>query len=103
VSSETQMQAQVLEEHHPGPREYAIIALILTVITSMEVAAFYISAIGNALAYVVIVLSFTKFVIVVGYYMHLKFDAKLFRYFFIAGFCVALAIISTLMALFARW
>lgn len=92
-----------VEEHHPGVREYAIIAVILTVITSIEVALFYISAIDNYLAYLLLVLSLLKFVIVVGYYMHLKMDHKLFTYVFTAGFIIALGIVSTLMALFHRW
>jgi cytochrome c oxidase subunit 4 len=94
---------QPAEEHHPGVREYAIIAVILTVITSIEVALFYISAVEDFLAPLLLGLSFLKFVLVVGYYMHLKMDPKLFRYFFTAGFVIALSIISTLMALFDRW
>src|SRR5688572_22009234 len=91
------------EEHHPGVREYAIIAVVLTIITAIEVALFYISAVDDYLAYLLIVLSLAKFVIVVGYYMHLKMDNKLFRYVFAAGFVIALSVVATLMALFDRW
>ncbi len=90
-------------EHHPGVREYAYVAVVLTVITSAEVAAFYIGSLSGVLAYVLLTMSLAKFIIVVGFYMHLKFDAKLFRYIFTAGFCIALAIVSALIALFDRW
>ncbi|RIK46568.1 MAG: cytochrome C oxidase subunit IV [Chloroflexi bacterium] len=92
-----------VEEHHPGVREYATIAVILTVITAIEVALFYISAVEDFLAPMLLVLSLLKFVLVVGYYMHLKMDNRLFRYVFAAGFIIALSIVATLMALFDRW
>lgn len=94
-----------IEEHHPGIREYTIIAVILTVITSIEVALFYIDAsfIHDYLAYYLLALSLAKFVLVVGYYMHLKMDHRLFRLFFVAGFVIAVSIVSTLLALFDRW
>lgn len=94
---------QGTEEHHPGVREYAIIAVILTVITAVEVALFYIPSIHDHLAYFLIVLSLLKFVIVVGYYMHLKMDNRLFRYMFAAGFIIAVSIVSAFLALFDRW
>jgi cytochrome c oxidase subunit 4 len=91
------------EEHHPGVREYAIIAVILTIITSVEVALFYIEQVEDYLAIMLLTLSLLKFIIVVGYYMHLKMDNRLFRLFFAAGFIIAVSIVSTFMALFDRW
>ena len=45
-----------------------------------------------------LVLSATKFVIVVMFYMHLKYDHKLFRALFTGPLLIAM---STLLALFA--
>lgn len=30
--------------HHPGPREYVKVAIILSVVTAIEVAVYYVSA-----------------------------------------------------------
>jgi cytochrome c oxidase subunit IV len=68
------------EEHaHPGPRKYVMIATILTVITAIEVAVYYVPALEAALVYILLALSALKFALVVSFYMHLKFDNKLLR------------------------
>jgi hypothetical protein len=42
-------------------------------------------------------------VIVVGYYMHLKFDNKLFTWLFGAGMVTGGSVVITLIALFDRF
>jgi cytochrome c oxidase subunit 4 len=46
------------------------------------------------------VLSGAKFSIVAMFYMHLKYDARLFTNFFIGGLLLAMAIVIAIMALF---
>lgn len=87
-------------EHHPGPREYVNIAVILALITAVEVAVFYIEALDFVLIPILIVLSVAKFMLVVGYFMHLKFDSKLFRRLFIAGLTLALAVFAIVLSIF---
>ena len=86
-------------EHHPGAKEYTIIALILTVITALEVAAWYILE-KTILAPVLIALSATKFALVVMFYMHLKFDNRLFTSLFVFGLCVAAFMTMAFIAIF---
>jgi cytochrome c oxidase subunit 4 len=91
-----------VEEHsHPGWQVYARIAVILTIITAIEVATYYID-IGSLIVWVLLVLSAVKFAIVVGYYMHLKFDNRFFTYVFVFGFLVGLSIVVSFLALFDR-
>jgi cytochrome c oxidase subunit 4 len=45
-------------------------------------------------------LSICKFVLVVGYFMHLKFDNRLFTYIFGFGLAIALSVVLSLIALF---
>ena len=87
--------------HHPGWRVYAQIAAILTVITAIEVATYYID-IGSMLVWVLLILSALKFGIVIGYYMHLKFDNRLYTYLFMFGVVTALCIVVAFLALFDR-
>ena len=75
-------QAQVHESSHPTPMTYIVIAVILTVITTVEVAAVYMEGLRPLLVPILLVLSAGKFVVVVGFYMHLKFDARLFTTMF---------------------
>lgn len=92
------------EEHaHPAAMQYVLIAAILAIITAIEVASYYIGAIESILVYVLIVLSVVKFSIVVGYYMHLKFDNKLFTWIFCTGLLVGGSVILSLIALFDRF
>jgi cytochrome c oxidase subunit 4 len=81
-------------EHHEHPTEakYIQIAIILSIITIVEVAIYYIEALESVLVPILVILSTFKFVMVVGYFMHLKFDDKRLAWIFGAGMAVALAI-----------
>src|SRR5918911_4753803 len=88
---------------HPGPRTYVIVGLVLAVITLLEVYAYTLEAIKPILVPILLVLSATKFVLVVGFYMHLKFDAPLFTGVFGFGLMVAGSIITALLFLFGQY
>ena len=88
------------EHAHPGAGEYLRIAAILTLITAVEVAVFYIPAMSQWLVPILLVLSGIKFVLVVMFYMHLKFDHATFTWLFVLGLTIAAVIIVSLMLLF---
>jgi cytochrome c oxidase subunit 4 len=93
------------EDHstaHPTELVYIKVAVILTAITLVEVAIWYIQWFHDKglLTPCLIVLSSIKFVTVVGFYMHLKFDDVRFRYIFAGGLIIALSIVLALYALF---
>jgi cytochrome c oxidase subunit 4 len=91
------------EHAHPGVRTYVEIAIILAIITSIEVAVYYIPALEDFLVYILLVLSALKFVIVVGYFMHLKFDNRLFTYVFGFGMVLGIGLVTSFLALFNRF
>ena len=93
-------ETHTTEHAHPGFSTYIKIALILTVITAVEVAVYYVDALRPALVPVLITLSIVKFVLVVGYFMHLKFDPRLLSGLFVFGLVIALAVFMGLGALF---
>ena len=76
-----------MAEHvEPTPRLYWMIALILAVLTAAEVSIAYVDILsGNVLVWLLIALGAAKFVIVVGFFMHLKFDKPLYRSLFMVG------------------
>ena len=89
---------------HPGWKTYVIVGVILTVITAVEVSAYYTPAWETSRIYVpsMLILSALKFVIVVMFYMHLKYDHKLFRALFTGPFIVAGFTLIALMFLFGQ-
>lgn len=88
------------ERPHPGPATYVQVAVILAVITAIEVATFYVQGLGPVLIPLLLVLSATKFVLVVGFYMHLRFDSRLFTGFFVSGLLVASILVIAFILLF---
>ena len=83
------------EAHHPSPAQYWKIAGLLAVLTAIEVAMFYIDReleLGFFNAAILIVLSSIKFVVVVGWFMHVRFEKPLISRFFTAGFVLALGL-----------
>lgn len=88
---------------HPGEGMYIKIALILAVITAVEVAFSYWEAVEGILAPSLIAMSIVKFAIVVLYFMHLKFDSRLFRRLFVAGLCLAVFCFTAVLTTFHVW
>jgi cytochrome c oxidase subunit 4 len=87
-------------EPHASNKTYVLIAVVLAVITAVEVMVFYIEALAPLLIPILITLSATKFFLVVSFFMHLKYDGKMLRGLFIGPLAVAAAIILGMMALF---
>ncbi len=82
---------------HPGANVYIRVAIILSIVTAVEVAIYYISAIRGVLVPLLLVLSIAKFLAVVGYFMHLKFDDRRFRWMFGAGLVLSLSVVLALI------
>lgn len=93
-------QLQHDQQAHPGVGTYLTVAGVLTVITLVEVGVFYVPAFQGVLAPVLLTLSAVKFVLVVGFYMHLKTDHRLFRVIFTVPLLIAMAVGVALLFLF---
>ena len=59
---------------------------------------YYIDMSHNLLVVLLLVLSAVKFSLVVLWFMHLKFDNRLFSQFFAGGFLLALTIFAVALA-----
>ena len=88
------------EHEHPGAMTYLVIAAILTVITALEVAIFYIPALAGVIVPLLLTLSTAKFVLVVMFYMHLKMDSRVFTSVFMAPMALAIFLVVALVVLF---
>ncbi|MEO5740244.1 MAG: cytochrome C oxidase subunit IV family protein [Vicinamibacterales bacterium] len=100
----TQADAHVAHAHHPTAKTYVIIGAILTAITIVEVWIYY-TPFQNSKLFVptLLILSAVKFFTVVAFYMHLKYDHKLFRVLFTGPFIIAGLTMIGLMFLFGHF
>jgi cytochrome c oxidase subunit IV len=89
---------------HPTWKQYKWVALLLTLITVVEVWVYYIPSFVATRLFVPTLLgmSAVKFGIVVAYYMHLKYDHKLFRALFIGPLIIAGLTMIVLLFLFGH-
>lgn len=93
-------QAEAHHDGHPTWKTYVVVGVILTVITAIEVAIFYIPALAGVIVPVLLTLSAAKFFIVVMWYMHLKFDSPIFGRVFWAPFFLATLVVLGMVILF---
>ena len=94
------------EHEHPSDRQYVKIALILGALTALEVATYFESVhhMGDAALYALLtVLMILKFIYVVAWFMHLKFDSVLFRRIFVAGVTLAVGVYLVMLTAFRIW
>jgi cytochrome c oxidase subunit 4 len=92
------------EGGHASVKTYVNVAIILAVITAIEVSTLYVPGIPNVLLIVsLLVMSAAKFVLVVGFFMHLRYDGAIMRSLFIGPLINANCIILALMALFSAF
>jgi cytochrome c oxidase subunit 4 len=93
-----------VEHEHPTWKQYKWVALWLTVITIGEVWAYYIPTLVASRAFrpAMLIMSAVKFIVVVMFYMHLKYDHKLFRALFVGPLLIAMSTIAALLFLFGH-
>ena len=93
-----------IEKEHPTWSTYWKVATILTLITAVEVWIYYVPAIVASRAFVpmLLIMSAVKFATVVLFYMHLRYDHRLFRVLFTAPLIIAMTTIVALLFLFGK-
>lgn len=86
------------EHAHPGERTYIRVAVFLAIITVIEVVLFYIEDTMPHWLLVTLLLGFSavKFTVVVGWFMHLKFDDRRLLWIFVGGLIVGGSILIAL-------
>jgi len=87
------------EHHGPNDRQFVTIFFILAGLTAIEVAVSYIE-IGPFFLPVLLGLMVVKFFTVVLYFMHIKFDNKLFGRLFYIGLGLAVFVYAAALSTF---
>jgi cytochrome c oxidase subunit IV len=88
---------------HPTTSQYVKIAIVLAIVTAVEVALFYIDEavdMGGWDGPMLIILSFFKFVVVIGWFMHLRYEKPVLTRFFAGGFILAMALYGIVIGSF---
>ena len=82
---------------HPGVSEYVMIGVILAVLTAIEVALSFAPIQRQVTIPALLFLTALKFLLVVAWFMHLRFDHRLFRRVFIVGLALALSVFGVVV------
>ncbi len=102
MSSESREVAHDMEAHPVhGTKTYWVIGGYLFVLTALEILAYYFEdMLGSTAAPVILVLSAAKFLLVVMFFMHLKYDSRMFTGVFLFPMALASLVISALFILY---
>ncbi|MBM3949017.1 MAG: cytochrome C oxidase subunit IV [SAR202 cluster bacterium] len=95
-------EAAPVHTGHPTPGTYFKVAMALTAITALEVVVYFFEWLSYGIIPILVILSLVKFALVAMFYMHLRYDHKLFSTMFVAGLVLALLVAFALLALF-KW
>jgi cytochrome c oxidase subunit 4 len=83
---------RVAVHHAPDQTEYVRIAVILAILTALEVMVYYPGWPKTPKIAVFVALAATKFAIVAAFFMHLKFDGRLLTITFCAAILLAVSV-----------
>jgi cytochrome c oxidase subunit 4 len=92
---------------HPDPWQYVVVAVVLAVITAVEIAVSYMEGdIPDGLIVVLLLaMMVMKFILVASWFMHLRTDQPVFKRLFIVGAIAApvlyLIVLATLHGVLA--
>jgi len=91
------------DHEHPPDSEYIIVAAVLAAMTGAEVSLYYVNFDFTINVILLCILMVMKFSLVVMFFMHLRFDNRLFRYFFITGLSFAVVCYLIVLTTFHFW
>jgi cytochrome c oxidase subunit IV len=102
MSSESREVLHDIDAHPVhGTRTYWIIGLYLFVLTALEIGCYYIEdQLGRLATPLILALSAAKFVLVVMFYMHLKYDSRMFTGVFLFPMALGTLVIVSLIILY---
>ena len=86
-------------EGHFSDMQYVKVALLLAFLTAIEVSTYFVDF-GPLFMPTLLILMVVKFVIVVSFFMHLKFDNKIFTWIFYTGLVLAVGVYCAFLATF---
>jgi len=84
---------------HPTVATYLLVALVLTIVTGLEVGVIYVRRLAPVVVPLLLAMSAAKFALVALFYMHLRYDSRVFTFLFVGPLILASGIVVALMTL----
>lgn len=102
MTSETR---EIMHGEHAHPvhstKLYWVIGVILTIATGFEILAYVVEdSLGSAAGPIILVVSAAKFALVAMFFMHLKYDSRIFSGIFLFPLALATLVIGGLTLLY---
>ncbi len=72
-------------------------------LTAAEVMVFYVEHLRPVLVPILLLLAASKFMLVVMFFMHLRFDSRVFTGLFVGPLAIAMALIAAMLALYGKF
>jgi cytochrome c oxidase subunit IV len=92
------------QHKHPSDGDYIKIAIILAVITALEVGTYFLEdASTTMLVLLLFPMMIVKFGMVCAYFMHLKYDNHIFRRVFVFGLVLAVVVYVIALTAMQFW
>jgi cytochrome c oxidase subunit 4 len=84
--------------HHPHPSAYVGIAILLALITAGEIGLFYVKDISDTWnTILLLIMMVVKFALVALWFMHLRFEAPIFKRLFVGGILLAVSVYAVVL------
>ncbi len=89
---------------HPSDWEYIKVAIFLACVTAAEVGLYYVEGLDRRIILLLLcIMMVVKFAIVAMWFMHLRFDSKIFRRLFVTGILLAFGVYLIVLTTFHVW
>jgi cytochrome c oxidase subunit 4 len=93
----------VTEEHRDHEQAtvgtYVRVALVLTVVTALEVGVIYVRRLAPIVIPLLLAMSAAKFALVALFFMHLRYDSRVLTFLFVGPLLLASGLAVALMTL----
>jgi cytochrome c oxidase subunit 4 len=84
---------------HVSVATYVKIAIVLSVVTALEVGVTFVRALTPVIVPLLIGMAIAKFALVAMYFMHLRFDSRVLTGVFVGPLIIAVGLVVALMTL----
>tara|TARA_Y100001960_G_scaffold319402_1_gene390684 strand:- start:396 stop:737 length:342 start_codon:yes stop_codon:yes gene_type:complete len=105
TSEKTEVDISTDEENHehPSDRKYMQIAGVLAILTALEVGTYFVHMPDGVLVASLMIMMVIKFFLVAAWFMHLRFDSRMFTRFFVTGIVLATTVYLLTLTIFEFW
>jgi cytochrome c oxidase subunit IV len=83
----------------PTVGTYLLVALVLTLVTGLEVGVIYVRRLAPIIVPLLVAMSAAKFALVALFYMHLRYDSRVLTFLFVGPLILASGLAVALMTL----